>query len=205
MFESSAGKGCYNFGRDTADGQSEGSSASATTTTAGREMKRNVFTRSRPRDGFTLIELLAVIAIIAILAALLLPAFALAKAQARSVQCKNNLRQWGFALQMSVADNNQRYPLLHLGTSPNSSIQWEQTLEPYFGRWTNRSYHCPGYHGPIGLTPFFMNPDGIHAANAWVSSYGYNAIGAICSYTRCGSDESCRSIQSKSQRAKVEY
>ncbi len=66
--------------------------------------------RQSLRVGFTLIELLVVISIIALLIALLLPALSGARAVARDVQCKSNLRQNAIAMRIYFEDNGQNLP-----------------------------------------------------------------------------------------------
>ncbi len=62
---------------------------------------------TKRRRAFTLVELLIVIAIIAILAALLFPAFARARENARQTSCTSNLHQIGIAVQMYRADEKE--------------------------------------------------------------------------------------------------
>lgn len=62
------------------------------------------------KKGFTLIELLVVIAIIAILAAMLLPALARAREQARRANCISNLKQMGLACHMYAQDYSELFP-----------------------------------------------------------------------------------------------
>lgn len=80
--------------------------------------------------AFTLIELLVVIAVIAILAALLLPVLSRTKTTAQAVQCRNNLRQWGQATHIYIADNNDYLPPEGKGSPTASDL-----ANPLYRAW----------------------------------------------------------------------
>src|SRR5689334_4723473 len=94
-------------------------------------------TAARGTTAFTLLELLVVIASIAILAAMLLPAIGRGKAKARSTQCVNNLRQWGFAIRAYADDNDDVLPHRGQGVQVLTRIDrpedWFNALPFYCG------------------------------------------------------------------------
>ncbi len=67
--------------------------------------------RTVKNKAFTLIELLTVIAIIAMLLAVIMPSLMRAKEQARSVYCRNNLRQMCNAASAYSTESDDYYPI----------------------------------------------------------------------------------------------
>ncbi len=104
------------------------------------------------KPGFTLIELLVVIAIIAILAAILFPAFARARENARRASCSSNLRQMGLGIMQYTQDYDETLPLFSLatgsykgfsgyGSDGDDGVRWADSIFPYIK--SSQVFDCP--------------------------------------------------------------
>ena len=80
--------------------------------------------------GFTLIELLVVIAIISILAAILFPAFARARENARRASCQSNLKQIGLGIFQYTQDYDERLPATAVSAIPSAPTNFTYFPNP---------------------------------------------------------------------------
>src|SRR6187401_2552257 len=99
---------------------------------------------NRHKQGFTLIELLVVIAIIAILAAILFPAFARARENARRASCQSQLKQIGLGIAQYTQDYDEKYPLVYVcydGTCNSDYQYWQGLVQPYMK--STQIFVCP--------------------------------------------------------------
>ena len=104
------------------------------------------------RNAFTLIELLVVIAIIAILAAILFPAFARARENARRSSCSSNLKQIALGIKQYTQDYDERFPNI---TVPASATDpgWAYSIQPYMK--SEQIFQCPSDSAaaPVPVAP----------------------------------------------------
>ena len=95
------------------------------------------------KKGFTLIELLVVIAIIALLMAILIPALARAREQARMMRCLSDVRQWNIMCATYTEENDGKF-WSGLAYNGNYGFWWAWQLEEDLKNWKkNGAWFCP--------------------------------------------------------------
>lgn len=129
----------------------------------------------KTRAAFTLLELLTIIGIISIGAALLLGAMFQSKVKAQKIQCANNLRQQGIALQQFTMDNGFYPPdvnpaIWSEGRSWRAALQSEIYNTVKITSRSRSLWNCPSAARPTSVD-WESHEDWVYV------DYGYNAYG----------------------------
>lgn len=120
--------------------------------------------------GFTLIELLVVIAIIAILAAILFPAFARARENARRASCQSNLKQIGLGIMQYSQDYDETMPLYNLEGPPSTG--WSEGIQPYIK--SLQLLQCPSETAGPNANPAADNVTAPYTGLGAYTDYAYS-------------------------------
>lgn len=150
------------------------------------------------RRAFTLIELLVVIAVIAVLMSVLIPALKSAKEQAMFTVCRANLKSYGLAGSIYLAENDARFPnaqrwLYDIGGQAVVPCRWHDatsqadgSLWPYLGHMD--VHMCPLFHvlsrsiGPDHLRhdeSIPIDPQFSYSMNAYLGSGNIGVVRKI--------------------------
>jgi prepilin-type processing-associated H-X9-DG protein/prepilin-type N-terminal cleavage/methylation domain-containing protein len=126
----------------------------------GAFMKSHVLDSRKGMKGMTLLEILVVISIIAVLVGLLFPSIKGIQQMGKTVQCMNNLRQIGAALQLYSADYQGKFPSIGSANLSGISGGWSDRLTAGYLSRTTRISTREGYVlGDIRETKVWWCPE----------------------------------------------
>lgn len=127
-------------------------------------VKRNILLEKK---GFTLIELLVVVAIIGLLSTVIFVSLGSARAKARDMKRKSDMRQVGLALELYYDD---------YGTYPTNGTYWGECDDFGGHPLTGANGYVPNL-APIYMSVLPLDPKG-HNANGSSCCYVYISVGA---------------------------
>jgi prepilin-type processing-associated H-X9-DG protein len=147
------------------------------------------------QTAFTLVELLVVIATVTLLAVTQVLAANRAKPKSQTARCSSNMRIWGMATVMYLADNSDHLPYFANSGTDYTQPFWHGVLSPYVARisqpgtafltqpgvtfsateiYTNEVRKCPG--GSYSAPDYYQGPWNSKSSgvNGWNCSIGAN-------------------------------